>query len=141
MNMEALPPNLQDRPGKGFCRTSCDYVPELNARFAVPAAQKGSVFVRSERSDLDRISNVQHERTVNQDNTIWLESRVLQVEKTNWRNTLAGLTFIVHDQLDWCLSSVTEAHIVAQHASDQVPPPAPVTLLPATRSVAFTRSL
>lgn len=37
-----------------------------------------------------RVFSIQHERTVNGDNTIALDNRVLQIEKTRWRNTLAG---------------------------------------------------
>jgi hypothetical protein len=39
-------------------------------------------FVRSERTDLDLIFSLQRERVVNQDNTIQLDNRVFQIEKT-----------------------------------------------------------
>jgi transposase len=52
------------------------YIAEFNARFAVPASQKGSAFVRLRRKDLDWIFSVQHERTVNNDNTIEFERRL-----------------------------------------------------------------
>ena len=103
----------------------CEYIAEFNQKFALPAAQKGSAFVRSRRSDLDWIFSVQHERTVNQDNTISLENRVFQLEKTRWRNTLAGQTVIVHEHLDGRVSIRYGPHVVAQYASDQLPPPAP----------------
>ena len=69
-----------------------DYRAEYNRRFAVAAAGKGSTFVRTRRKDLEWVFSLQHERTVNGDNTIALENRVLQIEKTRWRNTLAGCT-------------------------------------------------
>ena len=103
----------------------CEYIAEFNAKFAVPAAQKGSAFVRSRRSDLDLIFSVQHERTVNQDNTISVENRVLQLEKTRWRNTLAGQTVIVHEHLDSRVSIRYGPHVIAQFANDELPPPAP----------------
>ena len=103
----------------------CEYMTEFNRKFAVPAAQKGSAFVRSKRSDLDWIFSVQHERTVNQDNTISVENRVFQLEKTRWRNTLAGQTVMVHEHLDGCLSIRYGPHVIAQYASDQLPPQAP----------------
>ncbi len=78
----------------------CAYIAEFNAKFAVAAAQKGSAFVRARRPDLDWIISVQHERTVNQDNTISVDNRVFQLEKTRWRNTLAGQTVVVHEHLD-----------------------------------------
>ena len=103
----------------------CEYIAEFNTKFTVPAAQKGSAFVRSRRSDLDWIFSVQHERTVNQDNTISVENRVFQLEKTRWRNTLAGQTVIVHEHLDGRLSIRYGPHVIAQYASDTLPPRAP----------------
>src|SRR4051794_22473514 len=103
----------------------CEYMAEFNRKFAVPAAQKGSAFVRSKRSDLDWIFSVQHERTVNQDNTISVENRVFQLEKTRWRNTLAGQTVMVHEHLDGRISIRYGPQVIAQYASDQLPPQAP----------------
>jgi hypothetical protein len=65
------------------------YQAEFN-RFTVVAAGKGSAFVRTRRKDLDWVFSIQHERTVNPDNTIALDNRILQIEKTRWRNTLSG---------------------------------------------------
>jgi hypothetical protein len=67
-----------------------EYSAEFNGRFAVPAAQKGSAFVRARRKDLDWIFSVQHERTVNNDNTLTLENRVFQP------NSGSGI------DLSWC---------------------------------------
>jgi hypothetical protein len=103
----------------------CEYVAEFNRKFTVGAAQKGSAFVRLRRKDLDWIFSVQHERTVNQDNTISVENRVFQLEKTRWRNTLAGQTVIVHEHLDGRVSIRYGPHVIAQYASDQLPPQAP----------------
>ena len=38
-----------------------EYVAELNVRFTVRAAEKGSAFVRAQRKDLDWIFSLQHE--------------------------------------------------------------------------------
>ena len=62
-----------------------EYRAECNRRFAVPAAGKGSAFVRTRRKDLEWVFSLQHERTVNGDNTITLDNRVLQIERTRWR--------------------------------------------------------
>jgi hypothetical protein len=98
---------------------------EFNSRFAVSAAQKGSAFVRARRKDLDWIFSVQHERTVNNDNTLTLENRVFQLDKTRWRNTLAGQTVIVHEHLDGSMSIRYGPNVIAQFAADQLPPQAP----------------
>jgi hypothetical protein len=69
-----------------FLRT--EYIAEFNRKFAVAPAQKGSAFVRIRRKDLDWIFSVQHERTVNNDNTVALANRIFQLDQTRWCNTL-----------------------------------------------------
>ena len=103
----------------------CEYVAEFNRKFTVRAAQKGSAFVRLRRKDLDWIFSVQNERTVNQDNTVSVENRLFQLEKTRWRNTLAGQTVVVHEHLDGRVSIRYGPHVIAQYASDKLPPQAP----------------
>ncbi|MGH9630019.1 MAG: ISNCY family transposase [Bryobacteraceae bacterium] len=106
-----------------FLRT--EYIAEFNSKFAVAAAQKGSAFVRIRRKDLDWIFSVQHERSVTNDNTVALANRVLQLDKTRWRNTLAGQTVVVHEHLDGRMSIRYGPHLIAQYAPDQLPPKAP----------------
>jgi transposase len=101
------------------------YIGELNARFAIAAAQKGTAFVRAQRKDLDWVFSVQHERTVNNDNTVALDNRVLQLNKTRWRNTLAGQSVIVHEHLDGRVSIRYGPHVIAQYAPQELPAPAP----------------
>jgi len=102
-----------------------EYVEEFNARFRVAAAHKGSAFVRLRRNDLDDIFSVQQERVVNQDNTVHLDNRVFQIEKTRWRNTLAGMTVEVHEHLDGSVTIHYGPHRVAEFAAGQIPPQAP----------------
>lgn len=101
------------------------YQAEYNRRFAVAAAGKGSAFVRTRRKDLEWIFSIQHERTVNGDNTIALDNRVLQIEKTRWRNTLAGCKVTVYEYLDGTILVRFGPHEVARFAVGQVPAPAP----------------
>jgi transposase len=101
-----------------------EYISEFNGRFTVTPAQKGSAFVRVRRRDLDWIFSVQHERTVNNDNTIALENRLFQLDKTRWRNTLAGQTVVVHEHLDGRMSIRYGPHVIAQYAANQLPPQA-----------------
>lgn len=110
-------------PANQFLRD--EYVAEFNRRFTVAAAQKGTAFVRTKRSDLDLVFSIQQERVVNQDNTIQVNNRVLQIEKTRWRDTLAGATVVVHEHLDGRISIHYGPHRIAEYAADQVPPPAP----------------
>ena len=106
-----------------FLRT--EYIAEFNKKFAVAAAQKGSAFVRLRRRDLDWIFSLQHERTVNNDNTVEWNNRILQLNQTRWRNTLAGQTVIVHEHLDGRLSIRYGPHLVAQYAPGQLPAQSP----------------
>src|SRR5436309_15557301 len=76
------------------------YMAEFNRRFAVPAVEVGTAFVPARRRDLDRGFSLQHERVVNRDNTVQLDQRVLQIEKTLWRGTLAGCRVTLREVLD-----------------------------------------
>jgi transposase len=124
-----LPQELRVRRISDLARANeflaTEYVAEFNRRFTVSAAEKGSAFVRARRKDLDWIFSLQHERTVNQDNTISLENRVFQLEKTRWRNTLAGQTVVVHEHLDGRVSIRYGPHVIAQYANHELPPQSP----------------
>jgi transposase len=106
-----------------FLRT--EYVAEFNSRFAVPAAQKGTAFVRLRRRDLDWIFSVQQEHTVGNDNVVHHERRALQLNKTRWRNTLAKQNVIVHEHLDGRISIRYGPHLIAEWAADELPPQDP----------------
>ena len=113
------------------------YMGEFNCKFAVAAEQKGSAFVRCRRKDLDQVFSIQHERMVNRDNTVNYENRILQIGRSRWRNTLAGCTVVVHEQLDGGLLIRYGPHEVARfEAGESIPvkarrkgkarPPAPL---------------
>src|SRR2546426_2375889 len=76
------------------------YIGEFNAQFSVPAAEKGTAFRRTGRSDLNWIFTVQTERVVAKDNTVAIGNRLWQIDKTRFRNTLAGSTVTIHEHLD-----------------------------------------
>ena len=97
------------------------YIEEFNRRFAVPAAGKGSAFVRTRRKDLDWVFSIQHERTVNQDNTILLDNHILQIDKTRWRDTLAGCSVTVYEFLDGKLAVRFGPHEVARFDATNLP--------------------
>ena len=90
------------------------YVAEFNRKFCVAAAQPESAFVPAGGKDLDRIFSLQHERVVNRDNTIQFASRVLQIERTKWRGTLAGCRVQVCEHLDGRVSVYYGPHRVAE---------------------------
>jgi transposase len=98
-----------------------EYRAEFNRRFAVAAAAKGSAFVRTRRKDLGWVFSIQQERRVNADNTIALENRVLQIEKSRWRNTLAGCKVTVYEFLDGRVAVRYGPHEVARYEAGQLP--------------------
>jgi len=93
-----------------FLRES--YVAEFNRKFAVRAAQPESAFVPASGKELERIFSLQHERVVNGDNTIRFANRVLQIERTRWRGTLAGCRVLVCQHLAGLLSVYYGPHRV-----------------------------
>jgi len=100
-----------------------EYIAEFNRRFAVRAAQPGSAFLPLQGQDLERIFALQHERVVNRDNTVEIFHRVLQIERTPWRNTLAGCSVIVYEHLDGTLSVGYGPHLVGHFNPEGMPLP------------------
>jgi transposase len=102
------------------------YIAEFNRKFAVPATQPESAFMPASGRDWERIFSLQHERVVNHDNTISFASRVLQIERTRWRGTLAGCRVVVCEHLDGWLSVYYGPHRVGRFASAVQEPKAAV---------------
>jgi transposase len=100
-----------------------EYIAEFNRRFAVAAAQPGSAFLPLQGQDLERIFVLQHERVVNRDNTVEIAHRVLQIEQTPWRNTLAGCRVTVYEHLDGTLSVGYGPHLVGRFNAEGIPLP------------------
>ncbi len=99
-----------------FLRES--YIAEFNRKFAV-AAQLESAFVPVGGKDLERIFTLQHKRVVNRDNTINFASRVLQIERTRWRGTLAGCRVVMCEHLDGSLTVYYGPHVVGRFAGPE----------------------
>jgi transposase len=93
------------------------YIAEFNTKFKVAAAEPGTAFVPNLRLDLDRVFSIQHERVVNNDNTISFGHSVLQLERVAWRATLAGCRVIVYEHLDGSVSIGYGPHELARFPS------------------------
>jgi transposase len=93
------------------------YIGEFNLRFRQTAAEKGTAFRRTSRSDLNWIFTVQTERVVAKDNTVTMGSRLWQIDKTRFRNTLAGSTVTIHEHLDETVSIRFGPHVVGRFDS------------------------
>jgi transposase InsO family protein len=88
------------------------YMAQFNRKFAKPAAEKGTAFRKCGRKDLDWVFSIQTERIVSQDNTVVLQNRYLQLDKTRFRNTLAGCTVTVCEHLDGRVSVRWGPHLL-----------------------------
>jgi hypothetical protein len=88
------------------------YIKEFNRKFTVTAEQKATAFRRTGRSDLDWVFTVQTERVVAKDNTVTIGDRMWQIEKSRFRNTLAGCTVTIHEHLDGRVSLRYGPHVV-----------------------------
>ena len=89
-----------------------EYIEKFNDKFSVPAAEKGTAFRRTGRSDLNWIFSVQTERVVAKDNTVAIRERMWQIDKTRFRNSLAGITVTIHEHLDETVSIRYGPHVV-----------------------------
>jgi transposase len=124
-----------------FLRES--YLSEFNRRFAQPATQPGHAFLPVRGKNLDLIFSLQHERTVNQDNTVHLGPCILQIEKTHWRATLAGCRVTIYEHLDRTWSIGYGPHLVGRYNREGIPlqlePPKPLGKRESLRSSRLPR--
>ena len=97
------------------------YLKQFNANFARPAAMTGTAFMPADSLNLDRIFSIQHERSVNNDNTVRLANMLLQIPPTPWKSTLAGCRVLVLQQLDRTFSVMYGPHIVGRYDPDGQP--------------------
>jgi hypothetical protein len=91
------------------------YIAVFNQKFMVAAAEKGTAFRRSTRSDLEWIFTVQTERVVAKDNTVTIADRNWQLEKSRFRSSLAGCTVTIHEHLDGTVSVRYGPHVVGRY--------------------------
>ena len=108
------------------------YLPEFNQRFAVAAAQPGHAFLPVRGKNLDLIFSLQHERTVNQDNTVHIGPCVLQIEKSRWRATLAGCRVTIYQHLDGTWSIGYGPHLVGHYHQQGIAGPLETQVQPKT---------
>ena len=86
-----------------------------------PATQSGHAFIPVRGKNLDLVFSLQHERTVNQDNTVQIGPCILQLEKTKWRATLAGCRVTVYQHLDGIWSIGYGPHVVGRYSREGLP--------------------
>jgi hypothetical protein len=57
------------------------------------------------------------ERTVDRDNTVRFQNLVLQIERAEWRPTMAGCKVIIHQHLDTTLTLMVAGHRVGHYSA------------------------
>ena len=93
------------------------YIAEFNRRFTVPAAQRGTAFLSCRNRNLEMVFTQRFERTVDRDNTVRFNNLVLQIERAEWRPTMAGCKVIIHQHLDTTLTLMIAGHRVGQYSA------------------------
>lgn len=94
------------------------YLPEHNARFAVPPEQPGSAFVPDAAGAWRDSLCVQEERQVGNDNTVRFHGLVLQLPKVAWRHHFAKAKVRVHQYADGHLAVFYGPRCLARYAAD-----------------------
>jgi hypothetical protein len=94
------------------------YIAEFNRRFMVPAAQRGTAFISCRHRNLELIFTQRYERTVDQDNTVRFHNLIVQIERAEWRPTLAGCKVIIHQHLDQTLTLTIAGHRVGHYSAE-----------------------
>src|SRR5271154_2105288 len=97
------------------------YIAAFNQKFTVPAREKGTAFRRTSRPGLDWGFTVPTQRVVAKDNTVAIADRNWQLEKTRFRNSLAGCTVTIHEHLDTTVSIRFGPHVVGRYRADGQP--------------------
>ena len=76
------------------------FVPDYNARFAVPAAEKGSAFIPYAGRPLEDVLCIQDDRQVGRDNCVQWNGRALQIPPQPHRHHYVKATVRVHEYPD-----------------------------------------
>jgi transposase len=94
------------------------YIAEFNSKFTVEAAEEGTAFQPTTRTDLEWVFTVQTERVVAKDNTVAIKERDWQLEKCLFRSSLAGCTVTIHEHLDGNVSIRYGPNVVGRFTTD-----------------------
>ena len=81
------------------------YIKEYNKRFSIKPEQKGTAFISVPNTiDLNKIFCFKHERTVNNDNTISFNHRLLQIGPSELRVSFAKCRVTLYEHMDGSIS-------------------------------------
>ncbi len=94
------------------------YIAEFNRKFSVAAAQSGNAFLPVYGHDMDLVFSLQHERVAGKDNTVKVANLCLQIERTSWRNSLAGCRVKVYQHFDDTFTILYAGRTVGRYSAD-----------------------
>jgi len=98
------------------------YIKQHNQRFARKPEQQGSAFLPVIPTiDLNKVFSLKHERTVNNDNTISFNNRILQISVSPLRVSFAKCKVIVYEFLDKSIAIGFGPHIIGYYSPDGKP--------------------
>lgn len=90
------------------------FIPDFNRRFTITPLEKGSAFVPLAGVDVDLLLSVQHERSVNKDNTVSFNNLALQLPRPDGRLHFVRCPVLVHELLDGTLAVSHLGRVVAR---------------------------
>ena len=98
-----------------------EYLKEHNKRFSRRPEQKGSAFTKVPKTlDLDKVFCFKHERTVNNDNTISFNRRILQIGPSKLRVSFAKCKVIVYEHIDGSITVGYGPHMLGYYVPKQL---------------------
>jgi transposase InsO family protein len=92
-----------------------DWIGMHDASFSVQAEQTGTAFLPYPGNDLDKIFSQQHQRVVDNDNTVRFEGRCLQIPQQTFRFSLARCRVLVCEHLDQSISVHYGHHVLGRY--------------------------
>lgn len=97
------------------------FIPWHNSHLTVQPREQGSAFVPAGQTDLDAIICVQHDRIVQNDNTVTVGKLELQLAPALWRVSFAKCRVTVCEHLDGTISVRYGPRILGRYNRDGVP--------------------
>jgi transposase len=99
-----------------------EYIKMHNRSFKRKAEQEGSAFLPAPASvDLDKVFCFKHERTVNKDNTISFNNRILQITPSQLRVSFAKCKVMVFEHLDKSVTIGFGPHVLGYYSPNGMP--------------------
>lgn len=97
------------------------FVPDFNRRFTVEPMQAESAFVPVTGFNLELLLSLQHERVVQNDNTVRFEGRVLQLPRAKERIHFVRCPVLVHEFLDETLGVSYQGKLLSRYDAHGLP--------------------